>query len=134
MTSSFVSYVVAVIKLYLAKVCKFICKNVCKVLWSSSSNLGYRGVSDKMRTDVPKLSIHPFWPMFPFYTHWKHQKNKRFSGVFREHRIGTLARNGLARFINLFVILSAAICEVMSVAETYSEPCHTSKTEFLRNS
>ena len=31
------------------------------------------------------------YPMFPFYTPWKNQKTKRFSGVFREYRMGTLA-------------------------------------------
>ena len=37
------------------------------------------------------LLIH-FWPMFPFYTPWKHQ---RFSGVSRGYDMETLARNGL---------------------------------------
>ena len=32
-----------------------------------------------------------FWPMFPFYTPWKHQK----TFVFRGYKMGTLAKNGL---------------------------------------
>ena len=43
-----------------------------------------------------------FWPMFPFFTPWKHQKTKRFvaenqtfSGVFWDYKMGTLTSNGL---------------------------------------
>ena len=38
------------------------------------------------------LSLNHFWPIFPFYTPWKHQ---RFFGVFRVYKMWTLARNGL---------------------------------------
>ena len=38
------------------------------------------------------LSLNHFWPMFPFYTPWKHQ---RFFGVFRGYKMWTLARNRL---------------------------------------
>ena len=37
-----------------------------------------------------------FWPMLPFYTPWKHQKTKGFSGVFKGYKMGKLARNGLS--------------------------------------
>ena len=33
--------------------------------------------------------------MFPFYTLMKTRNNQRFSGVFREYKMGTLAQNGL---------------------------------------
>ena len=37
-----------------------------------------------------------FWPILPFYTPWKHQKNHWFSGVFKGYKMGTVARNGLS--------------------------------------
>ena len=36
---------------------------------------------------------HLCW-MYPFYTHWKHQK-KRFSGIFSRYKFVTSSRNGL---------------------------------------
>ena len=36
-----------------------------------------------------------FWSMLPLHTPWKHQKNLRFSGVFRGYVMEKLARNEL---------------------------------------
>ena len=41
---------------------------------------------------VEIFSLTHFWPIFPFYTPWKHQKNVRFSGVFRGYKMGIFAR------------------------------------------
>ena len=39
------------------------------------------------------LILTYFWPIFPFYTPWKHQKT--FSGVFRGYKMGILSINWL---------------------------------------
>ena len=61
-----------------------------------------RSRSNKKAMTIAKISLTHFWPMFPFYTPWKHQKTKVFwfSGVFRGYKMGTLVRNGL-KFKNL---------------------------------
>ena len=40
-------------------------------------------------------SCNPFLAILPFHTLWKHEKNQRFSGVFRRYKMGTQARYGL---------------------------------------
>lgn len=44
------------------------------------------------------FSIH-FWPVLPFYILWKHQ-NFWFSIVFRNSKMGILARKGSSKFIS----------------------------------
>ena len=46
---------------------------------------------------MSKTTLTHFWPMFSFYTPWKHQKNLRFSGAFRGYKMGTLVRNRLKK-------------------------------------
>ena len=46
-----------------------------------------------------------FWPMFPFYTPWKHQKTCGFLLFSRGLKMGTLARNRLITKVNSKVSL-----------------------------
>ena len=59
---------------------------------------------------ISKKMLTHLFPMHPFSTSWKHQKNLRFSDVFRGKRKGALGTNGLIRslsgiFKNVFVVL-----------------------------
>ena len=47
--------------------------------------------------EVFAAKLTHFWPIFPFYIPWKHQKNFWFYGVFREYKMRRFARNGLKK-------------------------------------
>ena len=44
---------------------------------------------------VIRFQVTIFWPIFSFYAPWKHHKTSiKFSGAFREYKMGTLVING----------------------------------------
>ena len=49
-------------------------------------------------------SINLSWPIFPFYTPWKHMKTFWFFCVFRGYKKGTLPRNGLIRVTSEYLL------------------------------
>ena len=83
-----------------------------------------KSIPAKKFVQIHLLKLTHFWPMFPFYTPWKQQKTKGFSGVFRGYKMGKLARNGLMRdlnshlldfFIGLFPIIKNKVYTVFAL-------------------
>ena len=52
--------------------------------------------------------------MFPFYTTWKHHKNRKFSGVFRGYKMGRVAWNGIKKFTDQKNQENSSICRRFS--------------------
>ena len=86
----------------------------CAALWFR--NVAYKGSRHhspwkKWKHDghIYMITLTHFWPMFLFYTPWRHQKPK-VSGVFRGYKMGTLAQNRLINTENLYVVSSSSSC------------------------
>ena len=72
-----------------------------------------------------------FWPIFPFYTSWKHQKTFVFLVISSGYKMGTLAKYGL-NCNNTFTVIILMFFSLVSFI-TYVSSTHRQRHTYIHS-